>query len=104
MKSDWREILSVDFLNSINCRVKLVELQKVIPCHSEKYKKIILNASSPFTAIAAHVLTLATLLIVTALILMVKVSRPMRYQFLTEQMLESIGENGIINQTIFRTK
>ena len=66
MKSDWTEILSVDFLNSINCRVKLVELQKVIPCHSEKYKKIILNASSPFTAIAAHVLTLATSLIVTA--------------------------------------
>ena len=66
MKSDWTEILSVDFLNSINCRVKLLELQKVIPYHSEKYKKIILNASSPFTAVTVHVLTLATSLIVTA--------------------------------------
>ena len=28
----------------------------------------------------------------------------MTYQFLTVQMVESIGENGIINQTIFKTK
>ena len=35
---------------------------------------------------------------------MVKVSRPMTYQSLTMQMVESIGENGIITQTIFKTK
>ena len=28
----------------------------------------------------------------------------MTYQFMTVQMVESIGENGIINQTIFKTK
>ena len=28
MKSDWREVLSVYYLNSINCWVKLEELQK----------------------------------------------------------------------------
>ena len=28
----------------------------------------------------------------------------MTYQFLTVQMVESVGENGIINQTIFKTK
>ena len=44
MKSDRREVLSVDYLNSINCWAKL-ELQKVIPHHSKKYKQIILNAS-----------------------------------------------------------
>ena len=104
MKSDWREVLSVDYLNSINCWAKLVELQKVIPYHSEKYKQIILNASSPFTSIAAHDLSFATSFIVAALFLMVKTSRPMTYQFLTVQMVESIGENGIINQTIFKTK
>ena len=31
MKSDWRDVLSVDYLNSINCWAKLEELQKVIP-------------------------------------------------------------------------
>ena len=102
MKSDWREVLSVDYLNSINCWTKLVELQKVIPYHSEKYKQIILNASSPFTSIAAHDLSFATSFIVAALFLMVKVSRLMTYQFLTVQMVESIGENGIINQTILK--
>ena len=106
MKSDWREVLSVDYLNSINCWAKLEELQKVtfIPYHSEKCKQIILNASSPFSSTAAHSLSFATLFIVAALFLRVNASRPMIYQFLTVQMVESIGENGIINQTIFKTK
>ena len=55
MNSDWREVLSVNYLNSIiSYWAKLEELQKVIPYHSEKYKQIILNASSPFSPIAAH--------------------------------------------------
>ena len=104
MKSDWREVLSVDYLNRINCWAKLEELQKVILYHSEKVKQIILNASSPFTSIAAHDLSFATSFIIAALFLIVKVSRPMTYQFLTVQMVESVSENGIINQTIFKTK
>ena len=104
MKPDWREVLSVDYLKSINCWAKLEELQKAIPYHTEKYKQIILNASSPFLSTAAHDLSFATSFIVAALFLMVKTSRPMTYQFLTVQMVESIGENGIINQTIFKTK
>ena len=103
MKSNWRKVLSVDYLNSINCWAKLEELQKVISYHSEKYKQIILNALSPFSFIAAHDLSFATF-IVAALFLMVKASRRMTYQFLTVQMVESTGENGIINQTIFKTK
>ena len=98
------KILSVDYLNSINCWAKLEELQKVIPYHSEKYKQIILNASSLFSSIAMHDLSFATPIIVAALFLMIKASRPMTYQFLTVQMVESIGENGIINQTIFKAK
>ena len=91
--------MRVDYLNSINCRAKLEELQKVIPYHSEKHKQIILNASSLLT----FDLSFATSFIVAALFLMVKASHPMTYQFLTMQMIESIGENGIINQTIFKT-
>ena len=96
--------MSVDYLNSINYWAKIEELQKVIPYHSEKYKQIILNASSQFTYIAAHDLSFATSFIVAALFLMIKASRLMTYQFMTVQMVESIGENGIINQTIFKTK
>ena len=104
MKSDSREVLSIDYLNSINCWTKLEELQKVIPYHSEKYKQILLNPLSPFASIPAHDLSFATSLFVAALFLMVKASRHMPYQFLTVQMVESISENGIINQTIFKTK
>ena len=35
---------------------------------------------------------------------MIKASRAVTYQFLTVQMVESIGENGFINQIIFKTK
>ena len=64
IKSYWREVLSVDCLNSINCWANLEELQQVIPYHSEKYKQINLNALSPFTSIAAHDLSFTTSFIV----------------------------------------
>ena len=96
--------MGVDYLNSINCRAKLEELRKVIQYHYEKFKQIILNASSPFTSITAHDLSFASSFIVAALFLMVKASHPMTCQFLTVQMVASISENGIINQTIFKTK
>ena len=37
----WNEVLSVDYLNSINCWATLVDLQKVIPFHANRYKQII---------------------------------------------------------------
>ena len=104
MKFHWREVLSVDYLDNIKCLAKLEELQKVIPYHSKKYKQIILNESSPLASIAAHNLSFTTSFIVAALFLMIKASRPMTYQVLTVRMVESIGENGIVNQTIFKTK
>ena len=104
MKSDWREVLSVDYLKSINCWAKVEELQNVLRHHSQKYKQIVLNASSPFSSIAAQDLSFAMSSIVAALFLMVKNSRPTTYQFLTVQMVQPIGENRIINQTNFKTK
>ena len=81
MKSDWREVLSADYLSSINCWAKLEELQKFIPYHSKKYKQIILNASAPFSSIAVHNLSFATSIIVAALCLMVNNSRLMTTNF-----------------------
>ena len=104
MKSDWREVLSVHYLNNINCWDKLEQLQKVIPYHSEKYKEIVCNVSQPFASIPAHDLSLATSFTVAALLLMVKGSHPMVYQFLTVNMVQSISENGISNKAIFKAK
>ena len=104
MKSEWREVLSIDYWNSISCWAMLEELQKITLYHSEKYKQIILNASSTPKSVGAVDLSLSTSFIVAASFLMVKASHPMTYQFLTVQMIESVGKNGIISQTIFKTK
>ena len=102
-KLQWNEVLSVDYLNSINCWATLAHLQKVIPFHANRYKKIILNSTTPSSCIASHDLSFATSFIVAVLFLMVKASRPMTYKHLTVEMIKSIGENGIINQTLFKT-
>ena len=103
MKLQWDEVLSVDYLDSINCWATLADLQKVIPFHANRYKQIILNSKTPSSCIAPHDLLFATSFIVAVLFLMVKASRPMTYKHLTVEMIKSIGENGIINQTLFKT-
>ena len=103
MKLQWNEVLSVDYLNSINCWATLADLQKVTPFHANRYKQIILNSTTPSSCRASHDLSFATSFIVAALVLMVRASRPMAYKHLTVEMINSIGENGIINQTLFKT-
>ena len=103
MKLEWNEVLTIDYLDSMNCWATLQDLEKVIPFHSDKYKQIILNASTPSTCIPSHDLSFATSFIVAVLFLMVKASRPMTYIYLTIEMINSVKEDGIINQTIFKT-
>ena len=104
MKIEWNTLLSVDYLDSINCWATLKDLQKVVPFHSNKYKQIMLNSGSlNASIIAPHDLSFCTSFIVAVLFLLVKASRPMTFQFLTVQMLKSVGENGMIDQTAFKT-
>ena len=49
-----------------------------------------------------HSATFATSFIVAVLFLMMETSRPMTYKHLTVDMIKSIDENGIINQTLFK--
>ena len=91
------------YLNSINCWATLTDLQKVIPFHANRYKQIILNSTRSSSCIASQDLSFATSFVVTILFLMVKASRPMTYKHLTVEMINSIGEIGIINQTLFKT-
>ena len=103
MTLPWNDVLSVDYLNSINCWATLADLQKVIPFHANRYKQIILNSTTPSSCIAPHDLSFATSFIVAVLFLMVKASRPMTYKHLTVEMIKLIGENGIIIETLFKT-
>ena len=63
-----------------------------------------MNASAQFTSITAHNLSFATSFIIAALFLLVKALSRMTYQFLTVQMIDSIGDNGITNKTISKAK
>ena len=103
MRSEWNTLLSVDYLSSINCWASLEDLEKVIPFQRDKFAQIVMNCSTQEALVAPHDLSFCTSFITTVLFLMVKASRPMTYQFLTVAMIESIDNNGYIDQTVFKT-
>lgn len=104
MKTSWNELLSIEYLNSINCWATLKDLQLVIPYHCNKYMQIVKNASSTLNNVPAHDLSFCTSFITATLFLMVKASRPMTFKFLTVQMIKNTDEKGIIDQTRFKTQ
>ena len=104
MRSEWNLLLSVEYLSKINCWATLEDLQKVIPFHGDKFTQILLSSSVEASNIPSHDLTFCTSYIVAVLFLMVKASRPMTYQYLTIGMIANIGEDGTIDQTVFKTK
>ena len=103
MKSEWTTLLSIDYLSKIDCWATLEELQQVIPFHADKFTQIILNSSDAAACIPSHDLSFCTSYIIAVLFLMVKASRPMTFQYLTVTMVQNIKENGIIDQTVFKT-
>ena len=104
MRIEWNTVLSVEYLTNINCWASLDEMQEVIPFHAEKFTQIILNAGNRETQVQAHDLSFATSYVVANLFLLVKASRPMTFQHLTVTMISRIREDGIIDQTVFKTR
>ena len=104
MRAEWNVLLSIDYLSSIDCWANLEEMQQVIPFHGDKFTQILLNSSSTDAVVPANDLSFATGYIIAVLFIMVKASRPMTFQFLTLSMWKNIGRNGMIDQTIFKTK
>ena len=104
MKAEWAKVLTVEYLDSINCWATLQDLQKVIHYHCDKYKQIVLTARNQVACVPAHDLSFATSFIIAVLFLMVKASRPMTYQYLTVSMVKAVGGDGIIDQTMFKTQ
>ena len=101
MRVEWNTLFTIETLESKNSWATLVELQAVLPFHEARYEQIlklikIKNHSS-------RDLSFATSFIVAMLFLKVKSSRPMTFQFITIPMLNSIKEDGMIDQTKFKT-
>ena len=102
LRVEWNTVLSIEHLEDINCWASLGDLQKVLPFHENRFQQVINLAKG--NAVIPHDLTFATSFLVTVLFLKVKGSRPMTYQFLTIEMMRSAFNNGVIDQTHFKTE
>ena len=58
----------------------------------------------PSACVSLHDLSFPTKFIATALFLVVKSSRPTTFNYLMVPMLNSVGGNETIKQTLFKTK
>ena len=101
MRVQWKTVLSIEYLESVNCWATLEDLQNVVPFHKDRFIQVLRNATN--SCATEFQLSFATSFVVTVLFLMVKATRPMTFQYLTVQMVKSIDCNGFIDQTIFKT-
>ena len=76
-------MLSIEYLESIDCWASLTDLQRVIPYHKDRYSQSLQNISNPSGSISPLDLSFSTSFIVGVLFLVVKATRPMTYQYLT---------------------
>ena len=104
VRVEWNTVLSLEYLTSINCWATLEEMQKVVPFHENKYNQIISMSKEDGNGTSPHDLTFATSYVICVLFLVVKGTRPMTYQYLTTEMIQSLkGKEGIIDSTMFKT-
>ena len=101
-KAQWARNFDLESLISKNSWASLEEMEKVIPFHLPRFKKVI-EACQSKTVLPSE-LTFATRFITTLLFLRVKCSRPMTFQFLTVPMISKAkNESGFIDSHQFKT-
>lgn len=103
MKLQWNELLSINFLSSINCWASLEDMQKVIPYHADRFTQIMINVGHHKALPLPTDLSFSTAFVVCVLFILVKAARPMTYQYLTVSMVQELKGAGIIDQTKFKT-
>ena len=104
MRLEWNKVLDIDYLEKQGCWATYENLQLVVPFHEARYWSIVERAGDSENYIMPNDLSFCTHFVVSLLFLSVKASRPMTYQYLTVEMIESIkGHQGTIDQTMFKT-
>lgn len=79
-------------------------MEKVIPFHLQRFKSVIDKCAKPSENVNVQDLTFLSRFVITLMFLKVKCTRPMTYQFLTVEMIETAKKNGgYIDQTDFKT-
>ena len=103
-KIEYARNLDLETLISRNSWATIQEMEDVIPYHTPKYQYVLKKCKDAIQRPSLSELTFATRFIATFLFLRVKCTRPMSYQYLTVQMLESAKRNGgFIDQTALKT-
>ena len=106
MKLQWTNDLDIETLESKGHWATVDELLQVIPFHLPRYEKILQQCKRfPYDPVCALDLSFATRFIAVYLFLHVKCSRPMTFQYLTTQMIETAKKNeGFVDQKVWQTQ
>ena len=103
-KLEYSRNLDLEQLIARDSWATVEEMEEVIPYHTPKYEYVLKQCSVVGLCPNVSLLAFASRFISTFLFLRVKCTRPMTYQFITLQMLETAKCNGgFIDQTTFKT-
>ena len=92
MRIEWSSSLDIETVEAKGDWATIKELQKVIPFHLEKYKDMLDHCKLRPKSASVDQLAFCTRFIAIFLFLMVKGTRRMTYQFLTDEMFDNARE------------
>ena len=96
--------LDIDTLESKGHWATLEEFLEVVACYLPRYENVFKTSKDKPATVSTLELSFATKFLAVYLVIKVKGSRPMTYQFLTFEMLRTAKTNGgFIDQKMFKT-
>ena len=104
-KLEYSRNLDLEQLIARDSWATVEEMEEVIPYHTPKYKHVLKECKADNPKPSISHLAFATRFIATFLFLRVKCTRPMTYQFITLDMLNTAKTNGgFVDQSTFKTE
>ena len=104
MRLQWTQDLDIDTLEARGHWATMEELLEVVKFHLPRYENTVKMCKTTPAQVNPSDLTFATKFVAMYLFIKVKGSRPMTYQYLTVDMIDTAKENGgFIDQKTFKT-
>ena len=104
MRLQWTQDLDIDTLEARGHWATMEELLEVVKFHLPRYENTVKMCKTTPAQVNPSDLTFATKFVAVYLFIKVKGSRPMTYQYLTVDMIDTAKENGgFIDQKTFKT-
>ena len=103
-KAEWSRNFDLETLIAKDSWASLEEMEKVIPYHLCRFKKVVENCRDNPGDVSPSDLTFVNRFITTFLFLKVKCTRPMTFQYFTISMFEQAkADKGYVDQRSFKT-